>query len=59
MIVCPQICELGTEINTLSNVDIIVENKPISATVPEFDPVSIQSPTWNGRRNKSITPAAR
>ena len=53
-----QILLLGTEINTLSNVSIVVVNKPISLTVPEISEASIQLPTLNGLRNRSITPAA-
>ena len=41
-----------------NKVSIVVENKPISFTVPEIPFVSIQSPVSNGLKIRSITPAA-
>ena len=45
----------GIDNSVLPNVRILVERNPISSTTPSSPPVSIQSPTVNGRSRRITT----
>jgi hypothetical protein len=49
----------GMTIKMLSNVCILVENRPISSTTPNTPLIFTASPTLNGRNSISITPAEK